>query len=200
MTRSIFSFALVFTALSSFSQNHNNQAFADSMASRREAVHRKNMIVLGSWAGANLIGSGIAMGNSSGARHYFHQMNVYWNIANLGIAAMGLLARSRATGANSWSRVVKQQHRIETIVAVNGGLDLGYIMTGIYLKERGQNRGNEQLKGYGNSLLLQGGFLLAFDIFQYIGHRRNGRALENALGNWQLGATSSGLGMVYRLK
>ena len=46
------------------------------------------------------------------------------------------------------------------------GLDVAYIVSGILLNRAGQNASSEKnLKiGYGNSLVLQGGFLLAFDI------------------------------------
>ena len=47
-------------------------------------------------------------------------------------------------------------------------------MTGFYLKEKSKSSSSaERLKGYGNSLLLQGGFLLVFDIALYFIHQSN---------------------------
>ena len=175
------------------------QNLQDSMAMKRVQVNKTNMYVLGSWGTANIITGAIAAGNTSGQDHYFHQMNMYWGIANLGIAAMGLLStKKELAGPHSFESNLKEQHKIETIIAINGGLDLAYIATGAYLKERGQRLGKDDLKGYGNSLFLQGGFLLAFDVFQYIRHRKNGKQLENMAGKWQVGSNGAGLALSYR--
>jgi hypothetical protein len=57
---------------------------------------------------------------------------------------------------------------------LNAGLDVAYIATGFYLKERSKNSSSsERLRGYGNSLLLQGGFLLMFDVALYFIHQNN---------------------------
>ncbi len=157
------------------------------------------MYILGAWAGANIIQGTISASNTQGADHYFHQMNAYWNIANLAIATMGLLSvRKQLLHTPDFKQNMQEQHQLEKLIVFNGGLDLAYLATGLYLKERGNRLNKDQLIGYGNSLLLQGGFLLVFDIIQYTGHRRNGKLLEESMAtNWQLGTTPNGVGLAY---
>ena len=125
-------------------------------------------------------------------------MNAYWNTFNLAIAGLGLLtAKKQLTGEHTLARNMKEQHQTEKILLLNAGLDVAYIMTGLYLKERGNRLNRDQPAGYGNSLLLQGGFLLVFDIIQYAENRRIGKVLEKNTG-WQLGTTPNGVGLAYR--
>jgi hypothetical protein len=183
--------------LSSFSVQAQ-KLLQDSIAIKRTTLQRNNMYVLGAWAGANIIQGSISASNATGSDHYFHQMNVYWNLANLAVATAGFFAaRNQATGEHSFERNLREQHQVETILALNGGLDIAYIMTGFYLKERGNRLAKNQPTGYGNSLLLQGGFLLIFDIIQYFEYRHNGKMLEKIPGNWQFGPNSTGLGLAY---
>ena len=55
------------------------------------------------------------------------------------------------------------------ILLVNVGLDVAYITGGFLMKEMAKTRESKQdlLRGYGRSLILQGGFLLAFDIILF---------------------------------
>ena len=128
-------------------------------------------------------------------------MNAYWNVANLALAGLGLWsAKKQLTKHYTLAENVTEQHKIEKILLLNTGLDVAYMVTGLYLKERGNRLNHEQPVGYGNSLLLQGGFLLVFDIIQYVNHRRNGKFLEQNMGNLQLGPTLNGLGLTYQLR
>jgi hypothetical protein len=58
---------------------------------------------------------------------------------------------------------------------LNAGLDVAYVMTGFFLIEKGKNSANnaDRLKGFGYSLILQGGFLFAFDLIMYFTHSHN---------------------------
>jgi hypothetical protein len=85
------------------------------------------------------------------------------------------------------------------LLILNSGLDLAYLTTGLYLRERGTNHLNDQTKGYGGSLMLQGGFLLVFDIIQYVQHRQNGNLLNKYLSNLQMATTANGVGLVLAL-
>ena len=62
---------------------------------------------------------------------------------------------------------------------VNDVLDLGYIATGIWMRNEAVNQGDraDMFKGYGNSLILQGSFLLAFDAYAYYLHRNHAKQL-----------------------
>ena len=176
------------------------QNLQDSIATKRIKLHKTNMFILGAWAGANILQGSISAGNTKGSGHYFHQMNAWWNIANLGLAALGLRsAKKQSAKQYSLAGNIIEQHKIEKILLLNTGLDAAYIITGFYLKERGNRLNHDQPVGYGNSLLLQGSFLLVFDIIQYTKHRRNGKLLEQSMGNLQLGTTPNGIGLTYQI-
>jgi hypothetical protein len=172
----------------------------DSVASRRNVLNKTNMTILLAWSGANIVQGSISAGNLVGSAHYFHQMNVYFNVINLAIAGYGLYeVRKQMNKKLSLYQNLRQQQKVESLLLLNSGLDLAYITTGMYLRERGTNHMNDQTKGYGGSLMLQGGFLLAFDLIQYFQHRQNGKLLYKYLGNLQLATTSNGVGIVLPL-
>lgn len=139
--------------------------------------HQRNaMFVLGGWAVGNMAVGGILMGQTQGTDRYFHQMNLAWNTVNLGIAAAGFFGL-RKTSPESFSlyQTIEEQHRFQQVLLLNAGLDVGYILGGLYLTERSKSANNPQhLKGYGNSIIFQGAFLLLFDTTNFfIGRRRN---------------------------
>lgn len=128
----------------------------------------KNLSVgLTSWASVNIIGSGIGWATSSNNElKYFHQMNVMWNTVNLGLAIPGIINSSRSSQELTYSETLKESSRLTTIYLINAGLDLGYIGTGIYLNEKAKTSASSKfiLGGYGKSILVQGSFLLIFDL------------------------------------
>ncbi len=166
---------IVFSAVSGSAQ----QSFQDSVAIKRARLHKTNMYLLAGWAGGNMLSGTISASNTHGSDHYFYQMNAYWNITNFVIAGFGLHAvKKQLAGEHTFERNMLEQHKLEKIFVFNGGLDLAYIMTGFYLKEHGSRLNDDRSEGYGRSLVLQGGFLLVFDIIQYAGHRRIGKLLD----------------------
>jgi hypothetical protein len=172
----------------------------DSVAARRNILNKTNMTVLLAWSGANIVQGSISAGNLAGSAHYFHQMNAYFNVINLAIAGYGLYeVRKQMNRKLNLYQNLQQQQKVESLLLLNSGLDLAYITTGMYLRERGTNHLNDQTKGYGGSLMLQGGFLLAFDLIQYIQHRQNGKLLNKYLSNLQLATTANGMGLVLPL-
>lgn len=161
-------------------------------------LNRKGLTVLGSWAGANLISNGILLANSSGSDKYFYQMNVYWNVVNGALAGLGVLQAKKTQRNFTAFQTLEEQSSTEKTFLVNSGLDVAYVMTGVYLLEKSKNSVNsrEMLKGYGQSVILQGGFLLLFDGMMYGVHRshlKKGKAIfenltftGNSLGfTWQ---------------
>lgn len=148
------------------------------------------MIVLGGWAVANIATGLVAMGQTSGEARYFHQMNAIWNVVNLGIATAGYLGSRKLNGV-SWNMPgsIKEQNKIEKIYLVNGALDIAYILGGLYAREYGKNQsGKEQdrWKGYGSSIILQGGFLLLYDAVNLTIHHRHGKGLYQKFENVQV--------------
>lgn len=189
---------IAFTLFSTISVQAQ-QYFQDSIATERANLQRNNSWVLAAWAGANMIQGSISASNAKGSDHYFHQMNAYWNTVNLAVAGIGLwAAKKQLTGAHTQERNWKEQQKLEKLLLLNTGLDAAYIMTGLYLKERGNRLLSDQPTGYGNSLVLQGAFLLVFDIIQYAENRQNGKLLEKNTSNWHLEPNPNGLGLAYR--
>lgn len=102
----------------------------------RNDLNRKGMIVLGSWAGANLITNGILLSNSSGSDKYFYQMNIYWNVVNGALAGLGVLGPKKKQGNLSAFQTLEEQSSTEKTFLINTGLDVAYVMTGAYLLEK----------------------------------------------------------------
>ena len=146
---------------------------------RRERVNRTGMIVLGSWALANIaLGTGLLLAGEGDSA--FHQMNVMWNTVNLGLAAAGLIRSTRARVPATVAAEIRAQHAIEKVLLVNTGLDVGYMAAGALLTALDMGRFAESYPGWGRSIVVQGGFLFAFDLAMTLIHRRN-RSYERAL-------------------
>jgi hypothetical protein len=144
----------------------------------RLAYNQSGMLILGSWALVNLIWGSLGVKKSTGEEKAFHQMNAYWNVVNLAIAGFGYWQASQEVpGLDFWVSI-EAQHSNEKILLLNCGLDLGYIAMGGYLLERGRRKEKGQWVGFGNSIVLQGAFLLIFDAILYGFH--NSHAAELA--------------------
>ncbi|MDI9865249.1 hypothetical protein QM480_12995 [Flectobacillus sp. DC10W] len=139
-------------------------------------INQDGMKVLGGWAAANMIASGIATGQTQGSSKYFHQMNIYWNIVNGGLVALSVLQANKQLQhlPDNWEANRALQKKVEKLFLINSGLDLVYIGTGAYLLNRSTSTSSEMLKGYGQSLILQGGFLFLFDGAMYLLHHKHG--------------------------
>lgn len=128
--------------------------------------NQQGMLILGTWAVVNLILGAVASFRTSGQTQAFHQMNAYWNVVNLGIAAYGFWQASQVTVLNFWE-VLLAQHQIEKVLLANAALDFGYIALGLYLIEKGRRLEKDKWLGFGKSIILQGAFLLLFDAILY---------------------------------
>lgn len=158
---------------------------------RKDQISKRSMYALGGWGVANFAVSGAMVGFASGEAKYFHQMNIYWNLVNVGLAGVGLLG-SKGSGNLSPLETLKAQHSTEKIYLLNTGLDVGYIFGGLYLAELG-NRfpdRHDQFKGFGKSIVVQGSFLLVLDLVMYFVHKgHRTKALSPLLENIDLGLT-----------
>ncbi len=159
-------------AVSAYSQS---DMLMQSFEQERQDINNTGMLVLGSWAAANILVGTYGNFKASGEAKYFHQFNAVWNIVNLGIAAFGYFNAVNSDPASMTNvEIIKDFNSLQNFLLLNAGLDAAYIATGFYLKERSKNSSSsERLRGYGNSLLLQGGFLLAFDVALYFIHQGN---------------------------
>lgn len=167
----------------------------DQIAESQFQINRTGMLVLGSWAIAN-IGVGL-YGNSqfSGDKKYFYQMNGMWNTVNLGLAAAGYFSAKDLLTDPTISSILDTQMRMENILLVNAGLDVGYIMAGFFLRERSKNikKNSDRLLGYGNGLILQGAFLLLFDSVMYGIHHSNATEIIELTKNLSFNYLGSGI-------
>jgi hypothetical protein len=169
----------------------------DTYNRERNAITRTNMLVLGGWGVGNIAGgvAGMLTTPWGSAANYFHQMNAYWNVVNVAIAVPGFLgARKRMGRSYDIPATFKEQRKMETSYLINMGLDVAYIGTGLWMQEFGNGRPQKQaalLKGMGNSIMMQGGFLLLFDIASFAIHRTHwNRNMKGIFGQMQFNGAS----------
>lgn len=134
------------------------------------------MYILGGWAIANLAVGATGWARTSGSEMYFHQMNFFWNTINLGIAGFSFYSTAQMDPFSMTGQEILDNHlRIENLYLINGGLDIAYMGTGLLLRRLSMNNQKraDQLKGYGNAVLLQGGFLFLFDGVMWLVQRNH---------------------------
>jgi hypothetical protein len=137
---------------------------------------KSSMLVLGGWGSINLISGVVGNAYTAGSAKYFHQMNAGWNTVNTGLAAGGIFQLKKHNDDESLSLLLKNQYKTEKILLFNTALDFSYIGTGLFLNYRSNFLSEEaqfRNKGFGNSLIMQGAFLLVFDATIYLLHRKN---------------------------
>jgi len=176
ISRKPFNFYLVFfTFLFTLSAYAQSDSVFYSYHQNRMNINETAMLVLGSWAAGNILIGTYGNFKANGEAKYFHQFNAMWNVVNLGIAAFGYFnAINSDPSSMSNLEILNEYNSLQSFLLLNAGLDVAYIATGFYLKERSKNSSSsERLRGYGNSLLLQGGFLLMFDVALYFIHQNN---------------------------
>lgn len=150
---------------------------------KRNQINKTGMIILGSWAAGNIVMNPLLGRQAVGSDKYFYQMNAMWNSVNLVIAGFGYYGAKKETSMlfSGWETVEAQQS-IEKILLVNSALDIAYIIGGLYLIERAhRNSNSDRLNGFGKAIVLQGSFLLAFDVIMYAIHNLHGQELPNIL-------------------
>ena len=125
------------------------------------------MKILGGWSAINLVSSPFLKTTAAESWPHFHQMNFNWNLVNAGIAGLGYVSiQKRKEKYWSLNSIEKERNKFRKSLAVNMGLDLCYMLAGAILKNRAGKMSSENQArniGFGNSLILQGGFLFVFD-------------------------------------
>lgn len=168
---------------------------------QRSKTDQRLMLTLGSWSAINMVGSGIGWATAGeGEARYFHQMNVMWNGVNLALAIPGYLKARKSTPSLSLAQTVDEQHKTEKIFLFNTGLDVAYITSGFYLRSLASSNASDanRLKGFGNSILLQGGFLFLFDITAYCIHNQHRKNKLTPVLD-RLSLSTSGIGIRFDL-
>lgn len=129
--------------------------------------HESAMKILGGWSAVNIVSSPFLKITATESWPHFHQMNFNWNLVNAGIAGLAYVGlQKRKQKYWSLSSIEKERNKLRKTLAINMGLDVCYMLAGAILKTRTKKvSSNDQARniGFGNSLILQGGFLFVFD-------------------------------------
>lgn len=168
----------------------------DQFNSNRNGLNTKAMLTLGGWAVANIAANSVLYANASkGDRKYFYQMNAAWNVVNLAIAGFGYYGALNPDTTLSLYESMREQSNIENILLFNAGLDVSYMMTGLYLIEKSKNseKHKNRYKGYGQSLILQGGFLFIFDSVVFYLQNQNHKMAADLFSNIYIHSQGVGL-------
>lgn len=158
------------------------------------------MIALAGWSVANIAGSGIATDTRNKEMRYFHQMNVMWGGINLAIAGLGYWGAAKEKINNpTLEAVLKHQNKIEKTYLINAGLDVLYVGSGLLMNKTADNQKNpDKFRGYGNSIMVQGGFLMLYDAIMYGIHRKHGKLLKGLGDKVTLNAGPGAVSLTYR--
>ena len=167
----------------------------------RLQVNKIGMIVLGSWALGNMGTNAALLRNPSSAEQgHFYRMNIFWNVVNLALAVPGLRHSLITDSASlSMAETLSEYHQMGKVLIFNAGLDIAYITGGFLLKEMAKTREKKRdiMTGYGRSLILQGGFLLAFDIVLFTVLQTKNSRLLNLLSNVNIDGNGIGLALKF---
>jgi hypothetical protein len=144
---------------------------------------RRAMLQLGTWAVGNIaLGSTLAARSKNAENKAFHQMNAGWNVVNLAIAGFGYYGSQKGvpTDLTAWT-LLEKNYGLQKTFLFNAGLDVGYMAGGAWLMERSKNtaKNPERLKGFGKSVVLQGGFLFMFDVAQFFVIKADNQTLRS---------------------
>jgi len=165
---------------------------------KRLKTTQSGMLVLGTWALGNMAAGALRMGATEGEDRYFHQMNLGWGAVNLAIAGFGYYGAMK-TDPSSFDlyQSIAEQHKIQKILLFNAGLDVGYMMGGLFMMERAKNvtENAERWKGFGKSILMQGAFLFAFDVAMAVIISKGNGDVRPLLGSLRF--TGDGMGLVF---
>jgi len=161
----------IFILISTLNQKINSQ---DSLSFHKDfyKTQQNSLLLLSSWSVGNLALSPFLGKNFKVLRNnfvgdvssndYFHQMNFNWNLLNAGIVGMShfLVHKDQRKPWNIQKLSLKKK-KAEKSIIINMGLDVAYMISGLLIKQSNKDLSINQ--GYGNSLILQGGYLLLYD-------------------------------------
>lgn len=163
--RVVMSVLLLMTAVTIQAQD-TGRSFAEASLT----ANNGGMYVLGGWALANMAAGACGWAAFEGEKKYFSQMNLFWNVVNLSIAGFALYSNySSDVSLMGEGELLARHLKTEKLFLINSGLDVGYMGAGLLMRHISTNseKRGELLKGYGNAVILQGGFLLVFDMAMY---------------------------------
>ena len=193
---SILCFSCLWTNVESQNLNTDVDSLKEFYDLKNKITH-DGMYVLGGWGAANLVSGVVASVNLEGTEQYFFQMNAFWGGVNLLISYTSLRALQKtANEPNFIGYAEMDQRKTERIFLINAGLDMLYIGAGLAMID-GNESGDfnpQRIEGYGQSFVVQGAFLLGFDLIMYYMHKRNKKKHLNPL---LKGLQVNGMGITY---
>lgn len=122
-------------------------------------MKKRAMKVLLAWGLANTVGGLVGQTKNASRKDYW-TMNAGWGVVNAAIAGASLLFDKEKKTVEEQEKEIRQ---FSKILAINAGLDVGYIGTGVAMK----NAPSQTTQQFGSSIALQGVWLLAFDAILY---------------------------------
>jgi hypothetical protein len=169
-----------------------SQPLARTYAEQRLTAQRNAMWILGAWAGASILsGVGLSVQSENTTLRYLGFQNIGWGAVNAAIAVSALFGLSGqfaaldtlGTDGRALLDELSQEQTFAKILLVNTGLDVGYMLVGAALMWGARNglARSEEVFGSGLGVVIQGAFLLVFDIWQVLASGDRTGALENAI-------------------
>ena len=178
------------------------QDYQEALRSANEQrinTQKTGMQVRGIWAIGNVTLGLTLRGGATGPERHFHGMNTAWNVVNFGLATAVYIRNANAEKSRyTLSETVKKSMNLQKVYLLAAGLDAAFVAGGFYMRERSLQSDNpDMLRGFGNSFILQGGFLMLYDLVLFYAHSR---VLQPAL-KWmdKLQPVSSANGVGFRL-
>jgi hypothetical protein len=150
------------------------QAPKDFLAYQSKSLVRLDTAAMGvllGWAALNITSGTTGHFTTRGDSQAFFQANAAWNVVNLAIAGISLHGLLNAQ-PETWDVAMRlsEGQKMQKVLLFNAGLDVGYVMLGGLLLERGLRTDSSLLRGWGRALLLQGAFLFLFDSVLFFMH------------------------------
>jgi len=123
------------------------------------------MAILLGWGVAN-VGIGLFRRKlTNQVRRYFWQMNLAWGLVDAALAAVTL--RALATDYMRFATDRAFQVNQIKVIGLNIFLDVLYVLGGLALLKVNVQKRSARRQGYGRSIVVQGGFLLVFDLILF---------------------------------
>lgn len=172
-------------------------SLALKMDVERRRIERNAMYVLGTWSALQMV-SGLGLGlTQQGTSREFFRMNALWNVVNASLVVSSFQNQKKEMASSDPVLALHRFEKLERTLLFNCGLDLAYITAGYALNMQAKTTNNLQtqnvLKGWGNSLYMQGGFLLLFDAIFYHALHKESRQYRSYLQAIWLNHSGAGL-------
>jgi hypothetical protein len=143
----------------------------DSVALHQQfyRAQQQSLSLLSGWSVLNVAYSPLAsqnLFNPTTTLEYFHLGNFNWSLLNIGIAGLSHYSVYRkSTQPWSISGLKTQKRKVKRTIKINIALDCMYIIAGALLKQAASvnSEDYQNFQGNGNSIILQGSFLLFYD-------------------------------------